>query len=400
MPNTTQRNYSKINKLPLFAGEQELTKFLESNFTESLKQFIKLIVKTMIKNEMDKFRKEMDGLMGKLYFNGCYPRNMTSSMGEVKGVSVPRFRRKPNNWQPKTLGVFDAEQEKFMKLIEQMHLLGISQRKIRLLAKTCLGITISANRVGKIYKHLAKQEEANINNQVLDDNYEYILADGLWTKVKGYGWDKNKGVLLCVLGIKPNGERKIIGFSVERSESYKNWHNLFLSIKQRGLKGKNLKLVIADGEMALHSAVKQLFPNILIQSCIAHKMRNAISKAGRKYKANIGEDLSLVFNKETKEDAIREAKSFCKKWYIKEKAVVESFRHNLEYCFTYFHFPKKNWKKIRTTNILEREFREIRRRIKVFDSSFNSTESKERYANTIINYLNQNYPSARRNFTQ
>ncbi len=89
MPNATQKDYSKINKLPVFAGEQELTKFLESNFTESLKQFIRLIIKTMIKNEMDKFRKEMDGLIGKLYFNGCYPRNMTSSMGEVKALACP-----------------------------------------------------------------------------------------------------------------------------------------------------------------------------------------------------------------------------------------------------------------------------------------------------------------------
>ena len=286
MPNTTRSNCTRISKLPVFVNESELLKFLENGFTDSLKQFIRLMIKTMMKEEMNKFRQEADSLMGKLYFNGYYPRNMLSSMGEVKGVSVPRFRNKPEGWEPKTLGIFNTEQDKFMKLVEQMHLLGISQRKIRHLMKTCLGVTVSANRVGKIYQSLAKQEEININSQALDDNYEYILADGLWSKVKGYGWDNNKGVLLCVLGIRPDGKRKVIGFSVERSESYQNWHKMLAAIKQRGFKGKKLKLVIADGEPALHSAARQLFPKVFIQSCIVHKMRNVIGKTRRKYKAN------------------------------------------------------------------------------------------------------------------
>ncbi|MBU0619267.1 IS256 family transposase [Patescibacteria group bacterium] len=400
MSNAAQRNYSKINKLPIFENNQQLIKFLESSFTESLKQLIRLTVKTMIKTEMNEFRKETEGFIDKLYFNGHYPRNMISSMGKVKGINVPRFRQKPDGWQPKTLNIFTAEQEKFMRLIEQMHLLGISQRKIRQLAKTCLGITISANRVGKIYKQLAVCEEANINDQMLDDNFKHLLADGLWSKVKGYGWENNKGVLLCVLGIRPDGKRKIIGFSVERSESYQNWYKLLSSIKQRGLRGKNLQLAITDDTEGLHGAIKQLFPNTPVQNCIVHKMRNVIGKARHKHKAAIGEDIKVVFNQENKQAAIKEAKSFCKKWYLKEPNVINSFRHNLEPCFTYLQFPKEQWSKIRSTNILEREFREIRRRIKVFDSSFNNVESKKRYANSIINYLNQNYPSAQGSFTQ
>jgi len=149
MPNTTRSNCTRISKLPVFVNESELLKFLENGFTDSLKQFIRLMIKTMMKEEMNKFRQEADSLMGKLYFNGYYPRNMLSSMGEVKGVSVPRFRNKPEGWEPKTLGIFNTEQDKFMKLVEQMHLLGISQRKIRHLMKTCLGVTVSANRVGK-----------------------------------------------------------------------------------------------------------------------------------------------------------------------------------------------------------------------------------------------------------
>ena len=85
--------------------------------------------------------------------------------------------------------------------------------------------------------------------------------------------------------------------------------------------------------------------------------------------------------------------SLRKKWYQIEPTAVEVFRSNLLICFTYYQFPKDTWTKIRTSNVLEREFRELRRRIKVFDNSFNHQQSTENYANTIFSDLNQTYPA-------
>ena len=81
-----------------------------------------------------------------------------------------------------------------------------------------------------------------------------------------------------------------------------------------------------------------------------------------------------------------------RKWYTTEKPATESLRHNIEYCFTYTQFSKELWSKLRTTNMLEREFREVRRRMKVFDNTFQDEESANRYANTIFTNLNNNYP--------
>ncbi len=81
---------------------------------------------------------------------------------------------------------------------------------------------------------------------------------------------------------------------------------------------------------------------------------------------------------------------------MSEKKAMESLRHNIEYCFAYFDFPENTWSKIRTTNILEREFREIRCRMKGFDNTFQSVDSTNQYASSIINYLNENYPLSSR----
>ncbi len=350
----------------------------------------------MIKTEMEVFRKEFDE---KLYFNGSYPRNMTGTFGKVDNIPVPRFRSNPDDFVPKTLNVFSSEQEKFMGLINQMHILGISQRKIKQLAKTCLGINISANKVGKIHSELAQKEEFNINSQTLDDNYQYLLLDGIHAKTKGYGWEDSDSVLLCALAIRSDGTRKIIGFSLARSEDYDNWQKLLMDIKKRGLLGKNLKLAIIDDTQAAKNALNQLYPQLKIQTCVTHKMRNVITKTNFKSKPELIPDLKKVFDSKSKDEAIDQAKIFCKKWYIKEEKAIRSFRHNLEDCFTYFEFPEHLWSKVRTTNILEREFREVRRRIKVFDNTFNHVQSITNYANSIFNNLNENYPARQNTFT-
>jgi len=383
----------KIKKFPAFADDRELSEFLSKNFTESLKQMIKITVRLMIKTEMETFRSEFSE---KLYFNGSYPRNMTGTFGKVGGVPVPRFRNNPADFTPQTLNVFGSEQEKFMGLINQMHVLGISQRKIKQLARTCLGINISANKVGKIHTGLAQKEEVNINSQPLDDNFEYLLLDGIRAKTKGYGWEDNDSVLLCALAIRADGTRKIIGFSLSRSEDYECWQKLLL---QRGLLGKNLKLAIIDDTQAIKNAINQLYPNLEIQTCITHKMRNVITKTNFKSRPILIPDLKKVFDSKSKDEAISQAKIFCKKWYIKEEKAIRSFRYNLEDCFTYFKFPQHLWSKIRTTNILEREFREVRRRIKVFDNTFNSVQSITNYANSIFTNLNENYPARQNTFT-
>lgn len=385
----TQGNHNTIRKLPVFAGEKDLQKFLEQNMADNLKQLVKVTVQIMVKSEMELFRQEF---AEKLQFNGNYFRQMFSTFGKVEDIPIPRFRTPADGMQLKTLGVFGQEKDRFSELIGQMHLMGISQRKIKQLTKICLDTNISKDRVGKVYKELAEREEMNINGQVLDDNFEYLILDGIWEKTKGYGWDDNRSILLCALGVRTSGERKILGFTLARSEDIENWKKLLTDIKKRGLEGNNLKLIIADDHPAIKTAAEGIYPGIPIQLCIVHKMRNVLKKTSWKNKAAIGADLKIIFQSQSEAEAIEKAKQTVKKWYVAEPKATESLRHNIEYCFTYMKFDKNLWSRIRTTNILEREFREVRRRMKVFDNTFQSDESANRYANTIFANLNNNYP--------
>ena len=163
-------------------------------------------------------------------------------------------------------------------------------------------------------------------------------------------------------------------------------------MKERGLTGTNLKLIITDDLAAITSAAERVYPETARQLCIVNKQRNVLVKTSFKHKREMADDVKAIFRSETKEEAKEKAKTVVKKWYMVEPKAMESLRFNIEYCYTYFSFPKELWTKVRTTNLLEREFREVRRRMKAFDNTFQGEGSANRYANSIFTYLNNNYP--------
>jgi transposase-like protein len=193
--------------------------------------------------------------------------------------------------------------------------------------------------------------------------------------------------------MRADGSYQMLGFTLARSEDANSWTDLLSSIKQRGLSGKTIDVVTMDDSAGCKLAIERVFKDTPIQNCIVHKLRSVLSKTSHKHKAAMSEDLKFISNAQTPDEALAAAKAVAKKWYQKEEKATASLRHNFEYCLTYYQYPKDIWKKIRSTNVLEREFREVRRRTKVNDHSFNSFESANMYHESIFQYLNNNYPA-------
>ncbi len=385
----THTNHTKITQLPVFGNDQELVKFLETSFAETAKQYLKALATTMVKAEMEDYRQKADR---ELAFNGYYPRQLTSPFGRVDAVPVPRFREAPDGLDLRSLGLFDQERQRTMELLADLHLHGISQRKIKQLANKHLGLEWGTKRIGAAYRQLVEQEELQLNSAALDDEYVFLYCDGIWEKVKGYGWGSDQAVVLCVLGAKPDGSRRVLGFTMARAEDHEAWSKLLEGIKARGLAGRNLRLVTSDDSGGLKKALGRIYPQVPLQLCIVHKLRDVLSKTGAKSKSALGEDLKVVYQARTREAATAAAQTLVKKWYTTEARACASLRHNFELTLTYLDFPPELWSKIRSNNILEREFREVRRRTKSFDNSFNNERSLDRYHNGILTWLNDNYP--------
>ena len=379
-----------IKKLPVFDDQKDLLQFLERSLTDNLKQFIRVSISSLVKAEMEQIRNEMQD---QPHFNGYYDRNLISPFGKIESVPIPRFRGGFQDNQPTVLNSFEDEKDRTWKLLSDMHLLGISQRKVKYLANKHLGLNVSNKAVKEALHELVMDESAQINNQLLTDDYEYLFMDGIWEKVKGGGWDNTKAVVLCVVGLKADGSRSLIGFTLARAEDENSWRDLLADIKRRGLSGNSLSLITMDDSAGAKAAIDHIYPQVPIQNCLIHKLRSVMCKTSYSHRAAVTEDLKAITNANSPDEATVAAKAIVKKWYIQEEKAMNSLKHNFEYCLTYFQFPRKDWHKIRTTNIIEREFREVRRRTKVNDHSFNDFESARRYHEGIFQYLNANYPA-------
>ena len=388
--------------MPVFDDEKDLSAFLEKSLTDNLKHFIRHSITTLVKAEMEQIREELqNGLKSANHsFNGYYSRDLVSPYGKIEGIPIPRFRDGFGNNTPTTLNGFEDEKSRTWKLLHDMHLVGISQRKVKKLAEKHFGINISTKKLKDVSYDLVMHESAQINQKQLSDEYQFLFCDGIWEKVKGNGWDNTSAVVLCVLGMRIDGSYQILGFTLARAEDSNSWAELLSSIKQRGLSGKALDLVIMDDSAGCKLAIEKVFKDTPIQNCMVHKLRNVLSKTSHKHKKAMAEDLKVISGAQSPDEALLTAKEIAKKWYTKEEKAIASLRHNFEYCLTYYQYPKDIWKKIRSTNVLEREFREVRRRTKVNDHSFNSFESANMYHEGIFQYLNDNYPAITATKTQ
>jgi transposase-like protein len=345
----------------------------------------------MVKSEMQSLRTELPCPPS---FNGYYDRHLASPFGKIENVPVPRFREGFGvNTTPQTLAVFETEQQRFLNIIQQMHLLGVSQRKVRRLAELCFGMKISTATIGSIHKELAEAEEAKLNQRsLIGIKYKYLIADGIWAKAKGYGWEDDEAVMLCTIGIRDDGTKDILGFAIARSEDEEAWSKFISSLIERGLDTKSLELAIADDGAGFRTVKNKLLASVPLQVCIVHKMRNVRAKTSQKNRKAITTGLQEIYNNSPdKQAAITKAKDFIKQWYATEPRAMESLRYHFEDTVTYMDFPKEEWTKIRTSNTVERLFREVRRRIKTMDSSFNSTQSMQNYSASILGNLQEEY---------
>ena len=391
---TTQNKSNKNNhtsaKLPVFNDDRDLQQFLERNLEDSLKQLIRISVTTMVKAELQSLRSELPYPPA---FNGYYARQLTSPYGRIENVPVPRFREGFGmDTTPQTLQVFETEQQRFLQIIGEMHRMGISQRKVKRLAKLCFNKDIATKTIGTIHKELAQAEEVKLNSRSLSGiHYKYFIADGIWAKAKGYGWENDDAVMLCAVGIRDDGTRDILGFTVTQAEDKESWEQFIVSLINRGLDTKQLKLIIADDGGGLRAAKDKLLPAVPMQVCIVHKMRNVMNKTSRKHRSAITAGLKDIYSSQTKEEATNKARALIKQWYASEKAAMESLRYHFEDTITYMDFPKEEWSRIRTSNTVERLFREVRRRLKPMDNSFNSTDSFNSYSASILGNLQEVY---------
>jgi len=319
------------------------------------------------------------------YRNGYYGRDLLTRYGLVSDLQVPRIRELSVEHD-----VFDRYQKRATSIdaaIGCLFLNGISTRKLRNIVKDLFGRPVSAQTVSKCTAYL-EDELKHYQERPLTDDVEFLFLDGISERVREIQVEKK--VMLCAYGIHAGGQKEILSFRMTDVEDTASWRGFLVDLKSRGLLGKRLMLITTDGNPALLRALKEIYPFIKTQRCIAHKLRNVVVKLKRSQQKACMRELRPMFAAPNKKEAVKIYKAWRQKWIVEAERAVKCMDKNLSECLRYFDFDKSLWRSIRTTNILERAFREVRRRTRPMNL-FPNADSANRIFYGVTKNLNQSW---------
>jgi len=319
------------------------------------------------------------------YRNGYYPRDLYTVFGVIKSLRIPRARER---YDSRILPHYQRRQEEINRMVRSMFLAGVSTRRVGEVLTKIKGENISAQTVSRIT--LSLDTEVNrFHRRQLADIYQYLFLDGICLKVKGAS-TVHKRYVLCAYGITRDGKKEIISFRQASSESEAQWEGFLRDLYERGLEGKYLRLIVTDGCPGLHGALEMVYPYIARQRCWVHKLRNVASKIRKRDMEECMAGARLIYLAKHKREAAKCFQEWKARWGIPYPKAVNCIEKDLDELLNFFDTPSEHRVKVRTTNAIERSFREVRRRIRPM-SCFTNSRSVDRIIYGVINHLNESW---------
>lgn len=302
------------------------------------------------------------------YRNGHYSRNLDTSIGHIDNLPVPRTR---GGYQTQLFERYHRRRDELDSAIGEMFVKGVSTTKVGQVIETLTGSHPSASTVSRVF-HTLEGEFEQWKHRQLAPRYGYAFADGTYFTVI-YNDEGCKMPILAVVGIAQSGEREVLAFQVGDRENEQAWKDLLDDLKERGV--EEIDLWISDGNQAMLNAISKKFPDSARQRCVMHKMDNVLSYIPTKQQEQIKPELRALFYQKDRHTADQAVAAFIEKYRSVYPTAIACLQRDLEACLTFYSFPKEHWKTIRTNNVMERLFGEVKRRSHTMAAAFRNEES-------------------------
>jgi len=329
----------------------------ETDYRSLARDSLSKILEDRMRDRIDKhlagmaYREEADRR------NGYFSRHFLTELGDLL-LKVPRTRTTSGVG---VVQVYNRRAVQVNRMILSCFVLGLSTRKVSSALLPVLGEAVSATTVSRVSRILDAAVSA-FHRRPIRRSYRFLFLDGVVLKRKT-GMGSVKRVVLAALGMTPEGKKEVIDFTIAHGESQAAWDAFLSDLYKRGLKAEGMELIITDGGKGLLAALPFVYPGIPVQRCWAHKTRNVLNHIRKADQEAAKKDLAAVSNAEGIRQARIALKHFASKWGNLYPKALASFKECEEELLAFFQIQDRNlWKKIRTTNLIERRFRELRRR--------------------------------------
>jgi putative transposase len=317
--------------------------------------------------------------------NGFYERDFVTRFGTLR-LRIARTRKRA--FLPAGLQKFQRRAEEVMLLIREAFLRGISTRQVGRVVAILTGEPVSAQTVSKLSRSL-DQAVKQFQEAPIKDEWAYLFLDGVSLRVRRPAGRKRVQMLVAY-GVRRDGSRQLLGFVRSGGESQAAWEGLLNDLYRRGLKGKNLGLIVTDGCSGLAAALAVVYPNAAHQRCWVHKMRNILERVRKRDYDAVKQGAQAIYGAANKNKAQAAFGRFKWEWQYHYPAMVRQLEKDLPELLSFFSFPKHLWRKLRTTNVIERCFVEVRRRTRPM-VCFVNVNSVDRIVFSIFNRFNEQW---------
>jgi transposase-like protein len=293
------------------------------------------------------------------YANGFKPKNVATRLGEL-ALEVPQVRGEVE-FYPSTLERGVRSERALKCAIAEMYVQGVSTRKVTEVMRELCGLDVSSTQVSRATK-LLDEELSQWRNRPLGE-VPYVFLDARYEKIR-HGGSVVSCAVLMAFGVDETGHRTVLGVSVSLSEAEVHWRDFFAYLQGRGLNG--VRLLISDDHAGMKAAREARFPGVPWQRCQFHLQQNAGHYVPRiEMRREVAADLRAIFESTDRLEAERRLQQAVDKYTRSAPKLSAWMEANVAESFTVFAFPETHRRRLRTSNLMERISKELKRRTRV-----------------------------------
>ena len=322
------------------------------------------------------------------YANGFKPKTVNSRIGKLE-LKVPQTR--DSQFYPSALERGERSERALKLAVAEMYVQGVSTRKVAKITAELCGLDITSSQVSRAAA-LLDEELDKWRNRALGQ-VQYLILDARYEKVRVDGTVRDCAVLIAI-GILPSGHRSVLGVSVSLSEAEVHWRDFLQSLCQRGMQG--VKFIVSDDHSGLKAARKAILPAVTWQRCQFHLAQNAMQHTPKvSQRKQVANDVRNIFNAKDATDAQAELNRFFDSHEDTAPKLASWAEDNIPESLAVFQLPREHQKRMRTTNMLERQNKEIKRRTRVA-TLFPNEASLLRLVTAILVELSDEWETGKR----
>ena len=367
-----------------FTTEIMETLINKGDLDDLFRRHLELAINTLLQAELTAFldyeKYNRTGFNSGNSRNGNYSRSFKTEFGELN-LAIPRDRN--GEFSQQTLPAYKRSNDSLETTIIQLFQKGITMSEISELIEKIYGHYYTPQTISNITQ-IVSEDVVAFKERSLESQYSIIFMDATHIPLKRQ--TVSKEAVYIVIGIRLDGTKEVLGFSIAPTGSSYVWKEILQDLKDRGL--EEVLLVVTDGLSGINDSIHSIYPNAQFQQCCVHISRNIAHKVRVSDRQEVCNDFKLVYQAASKEEVMNQISFMIDKWKKQYPRVVKLLMNPA--ILTFYNFPPSIRRTIYSTNLIEGFNKQLKKYTKRKEQ-FPNEESLERFLVSQFNNYNQKF---------